>query len=98
MEDLFLGVAGPSLIQALPEATNDIFWCVSSPLCLNIGDILFHVVDFVSKTLNGESIIVTMVTVANETDSDFELALVVIDNILHNLFKGVLGSTNPRAH
>jgi hypothetical protein len=98
MKDLLLRVGRPRLIQAISEATNNIFRCVTSPLCFNTGDILFHKVYIIGKTLNGESILVTMVTVANEAHFDLEFALAVIDDISHNLFEGILGSADPIAH
>jgi uncharacterized protein YejL (UPF0352 family) len=65
---------------------------------LDVLDVLFHVINIVSKSSNGESISIAVISVANEADSNIELSLIVVNNIVDNLLECILCSSNPRAH
>lgn len=98
MEHLLGRTITPVLIQTFPQSTNDIFRKVATTNCLNSRYEILDLLDIFSERLNGESLCVTMISVANETDSDLEVAGAACDDVLYNFLKSFLCSFNPGAH
>jgi len=83
------------LVEALSESTDNILGSIASSLGLHILDILFHVINIICESFDGESVSVTVVSVSNKADSNIELSIIVVDNIVNNLFESILCSSNP---
>lgn len=95
MENLLLGVRRPSLVKAFSESSDNILWSITSALSLHALNVFFHFFDIIGETFDRKSVSIAMVSVADKAHSDLQFSLIVINDVVNNLFQSIFGSLDP---
>jgi hypothetical protein len=98
VEDLLSGARSPVLVEAFPLPTDHILREIASASCLDPGNKSFERANIVCELMNGKPFCITMVAVSHEADSDLEISVCAVYNILNYLLKSGFGSLDPAAH
>ena len=70
VEHLLLRVGQPVLIKALPHAADNILRPVTATLCRSLRNEAPHVFQVLRECLNGKSLLVAVIAVADKGDAD----------------------------
>ena len=99
MKNLPFGARSPFLIKAFSQSAGNVLWFIASTRGRGFCNEISNCCDILAKVLNRESVVViAMVSVTDETHSDFEIPIAACDYVFHDLDQGFLSSVDPRIH
>ena len=100
VENLFSRTQSPVLVEALSLSADDIFRKITTSVSLDSRNKLLELCDIVCKLMNSKPLIlrILMISVSHKADSDLEISVGAVNDILYNLLKSGFGSLDPTSH